>query len=129
MGLSGSVTDRAEAQVTRLSMLYALGDGTEVIKAEHLKAALALWQYVADSARYSFGNRLADLNAQKIIEALRTHPDGMTRTEIWEGVFLRNIDKGTLDSAFASLDALGLAVKSQEETSGRTAERWSVRTK
>jgi Protein of unknown function (DUF3987) len=124
VGLSGSVTNRAEAQVLRLSILYALGDGSASIKDEHLKAALALWRYCADSARYLFGDRLADLNAQKILEALRTHSDGMTRTEISEGVFLRHISKSELDSAFSSIEALGLAFKRQEETFGRTAERW-----
>src|SRR5581483_5608786 len=36
-------TDRARPYVVRLSMLYALVDGSAVIRVEHLKAALAVW--------------------------------------------------------------------------------------
>jgi hypothetical protein len=124
VGLSGSVTNRAEAQVLRLSMLYALGDGSASIKLEHLKAALAFWQFCADGARYLFGDRLVDAPAQKILEALRTHPKGMTRTEICDTVFLRHISKATFDLAFSNLEASGLAYKRPEDTAGRPAERW-----
>jgi hypothetical protein len=36
-------TGRAEAQVLRLSMIYALLDNTATIAEVHLRAALALW--------------------------------------------------------------------------------------
>jgi hypothetical protein len=39
-GLYGAVTGRAEAQVLRLSMIYALLDGSAVIDEPHLRAAL-----------------------------------------------------------------------------------------
>jgi hypothetical protein len=41
-GTVGSILARGEAQVVRLSNLYALLDKSAVIRAEHLKAALAL---------------------------------------------------------------------------------------
>jgi hypothetical protein len=41
-GLLGAITARAEAQVLRLSMIYALLDFSNVVRVEHLKAALAL---------------------------------------------------------------------------------------
>ena len=44
-GLYGAVTSRAEAQVVRLSLIYALLDCSPVIRQEHLLAALALWEY------------------------------------------------------------------------------------
>ena len=51
LGVLGMVTARAEAQVTRLSCLYALGDRSPVVRVEHLKASLALWRYCFESAR------------------------------------------------------------------------------
>jgi hypothetical protein len=54
-GLVGTLLARAEAQVLRLSMLYALLDGTATIRTEHLYAALALWEYVEASVTYIFG--------------------------------------------------------------------------
>jgi hypothetical protein len=41
-GLLGSMTSRAEAQVLRLSMVFALLDCSTTIRAEHLRAALAV---------------------------------------------------------------------------------------
>lgn len=54
-GLLGAVVSRAEAQVTRLSLLYALLDRSAVVGVPHLRAALALWDYCARSAAYIFG--------------------------------------------------------------------------
>ena len=42
--LVGALLARAEAQVLRLSMIYALLDGAAVITPTHLTAALALWE-------------------------------------------------------------------------------------
>lgn len=44
-GLFGAVTSRAEAQVLRLSCIYALLDCSAVVRKEHLLAALGLWEY------------------------------------------------------------------------------------
>src|SRR5262249_46467829 len=44
-GLYGAVTSRAEAQVLRLSMQYALLDESAEIGVPHLQAALALCRY------------------------------------------------------------------------------------
>ena len=42
-GVLGAVTDRMEAQVTRLSMVYAQLDGADFIEEKHLEAALTFW--------------------------------------------------------------------------------------
>src|SRR5262249_4310160 len=59
-GLLGPITARAEAQVLRLSCLYALLDMSAVVAVPHLLAALALWDYCEASARYLFGDELGD---------------------------------------------------------------------
>jgi hypothetical protein len=123
-GLAGVACNRAEAQTLRLSMLYALCDISAVIRLEHLKAALAFWEYSRQSAYYLFGDRLADCNAQKIFDALRSQPEGMTRKQILDEVFQRNIDKRALDFAFKTLESLKVAYKQTEQTGGRPSERW-----
>ena len=55
-GMFGAITARAEAQVLRLSVIYAALDGAEAIRLPHLKAALAVWEYAESSARYIFGD-------------------------------------------------------------------------
>jgi hypothetical protein len=54
-GLLGAITSRAEAQVTRLSLVYALLAGRSTINVKDLEAAFALWEYCERSARYIFG--------------------------------------------------------------------------
>lgn len=65
LGLLGVLTARAEAQVARLAMVYALADRSETIGLEHLEAAIAFWEYAERSAGFIFGestgNRHADV--------------------------------------------------------------------
>lgn len=82
-GLVGAAVARAEAQVLRLSVVYALTGGSPVIKTYHLKAAWALWSYARASASYIFedgtGSKIADVILAAAKTAGRT---GISRTEI-----------------------------------------------
>jgi hypothetical protein len=121
--LLGAVTSRAEAQVMRLSCVYALLDNSSTIRRDHLEAALALWEYCAASARFVFGDSLGDPVAEQILQALPARPTGMTRTEI-SNLFQRNVDANRISTALRKLQELGLAWSRQEETGGRPVERW-----
>jgi hypothetical protein len=55
-GSFGRVTERARPQVLRLALLYALLDKTDIVEPEHLRAALAVWNYCEESARRIFGD-------------------------------------------------------------------------
>ena len=81
-GFVGAVLGRAEAHTMRLACLYALLDASPVIREVHLQAALALWRYCEESARYVFDQSLGDPVAEKILKALRASANGLTRTEI-----------------------------------------------
>jgi hypothetical protein len=125
-GLLGAVTSRAEAQVMRLACLYALQDMSYVVQPDHLTAALAIWEYCEASARYIFGQRLGDPIADALLPALRSHPDGMTRTEIrdWFG---RNRKAHEIDRGLLLLAKQGLARMEESqpgEFGGRPIERW-----
>jgi len=50
-GMFGEATSPAEAQVLRLSVLCAALDCSDLIRAEHLLGALAVWRYCEVSAR------------------------------------------------------------------------------
>jgi hypothetical protein len=67
----GAVTGRAEAQVMRSSAIFALLDKSRLIRREHLEAAIALWEYCDQSARWIFGSSTGDRNADKIMEVLQ----------------------------------------------------------
>lgn len=124
-GLLGAMLGRAEAQVLRLSMIYALADGIDRIGLPHLKAALAMWEYSERSARYIFGGRLGDPAADVILDALRDSPRGLTRTDI-SALLGRNKPAGEISRALGTLSSLGLARCQREETAGRSSERWTA---
>lgn len=127
-GLFGSVTSRAEAQVTRLSCIYALLDDSGVIEIQHLQAGLALWNYCEQSCRYIFGDSIGYPLADRILDALRTHPGGLTRTEI-NNELGRNELASAIESALRTLVEHGLAASETTPTAGRPVERWHAVTK
>jgi hypothetical protein len=125
-GMLGAVTSRAEAQTMRLACLYALLDCSPAVHAEHLTAALEIWRYCEDSARFIFGQALGDATADEILRALRQRPDGMTRTEIREH-FARNKSSAEIERALSVLQEYGLALTQREQGEhGRPTERWFV---
>ena len=67
-GLLGAATSRAEAQVLRLSAIYAILDQSLVVRVEHLQAALSVWDYCYASARLIFGDATGDPTADRIRE-------------------------------------------------------------
>jgi hypothetical protein len=122
-GLLGAVLSRAEAQVTRLSAIYALLDQAAIIRPEHLQAALALWEYAEASVRYIFGDAIGNPVADTILNALRATTDGLTRTDI-SNLFGRNREKQGIDLALSTLSRQQLATSVREETGGRPIEKW-----
>jgi hypothetical protein len=85
-GLWDAATSRAEAQVLRLSMVYALLDGTGTIDVPHLRAALAAWNYCDESARLIF-NRSEETSTLegKIRRVVKERP-GIGRTELRDSI-------------------------------------------
>ena len=81
-GIAGALCARSEAHTIRLALLYALADGEPKIKAEHLQAALALWDYAARSATWALQGATGDPLAEQIHAALQHHPAGLSRSQI-----------------------------------------------
>lgn len=123
VGMLGAMTGRAEAHTLRISCLFALITGSNVVRVEHLRAALAICEYVERSVRYIFGDSLGDPLADEILAMLRAAPNGMTRTEIRDA-FSKNLSGALLAPALQRLRAAGLASWKPEATAGRRAERW-----
>lgn len=124
-GMLGAVTARAEAQTIRLALCYALLDGSEFIRAEHLRAALAVWGYAEASARLVFGDSLGDPVADQILSAMReASADGLSRTQI-SALTGRNVPAHRIDGALRMLTAAGLAQGvTIKQGRGRPAQRW-----
>jgi hypothetical protein len=128
-GLIGAICGRADAQTLRLALLYAVLDGSREIKLVHLRAALALWKYCEDSARYVFGDSLGDPLADEILRELRILRDGMSRNEILN-LLGRHQSRGKIAAALATLKHCGKArseIRSPKigaKPGGRPVEVW-----
>jgi len=130
-GVYGAVTGRAEAQVLRLSMVYALLDSKSIIEADHLRAALALWSYADASARLIFGAEPEDPLISLVLAKLQEAGSaGLTRTDL-HNAFCRNIPAANLIEALAKLRDRGGAYPEKVKTGkpGAPAERWFPRRK
>lgn len=121
-GLAGALTDRAEAQVVRLALIYALCAGSRVVRGEHLESALALWDYAERSAERLFGSATGDPLADEIEAAVRRR-GSMTRTEIRD-LFGRHSASHRIETALGILMDLGRLRKMMVATAGRPVERW-----
>ena len=115
-GVGGDIVARSEAQCVRLALIYALLDGKDAIEPQHLKAALALWQYARDSALYIFGNRKEEAMSGRIYAALRESPK--STTELYT-LFHRHIRNDQLKECLQELIGRGLVAKRETRTAGR----------
>ncbi len=121
-GLAGAVTSRAEPQVLRLALLYALLDKSKFIADKHLKAALAVWRYCADSARYIFGEATGNSVADRVLQFVQRSPTGRTRTEI-NSLFGGHKSAAEIEAAITPLEANGKLRIDRTATGGRAEER------
>ncbi len=123
-GLLGAATRRAEAHVVRLAAIYATLDCSERICLPHLEAALAVWRYSAESARWIFGDSLGDPTADDIWALAKDRPAGVTRTEVRD-LFSRNKKAREIDRALTVLEEAGrLQRTTRSDRRGRPAETW-----
>ncbi|MGH7396889.1 MAG: DUF3987 domain-containing protein, partial [Candidatus Rokuibacteriota bacterium] len=123
-GLVGALLGRAEAQVLRLSLIYALLDYASEIRTEHQDAAVAVWDYCMASVRRIFGGRLGLTIADTILDALKQR-GVMAATEI-SNLFGRHRSAEEIGAALQVLLAAGKVRRSERQTAGRSATVWEA---
>jgi hypothetical protein len=124
-GLRGAATSRAEAQVLRLSAIYAALDSTSIIGLPHLQAALAVWDYCYASASLLFGVSTGDPIADRIREAIQASNDGLSKYQI-RRLFHGHVEGSRIDAALEKLVDLGALYAQSESTGGRPSTLWSA---
>jgi hypothetical protein len=125
-GLHRAATGRAEAQVLRLSALYAALDCSPIVRLPHLHAALTVWDFCSYSAASLFGACVGDSVADRILEALQAAENGLTRTQIRD-LFHGNISSSSIDQALEKLRSLEAATsRSTGASGGRRATLWAA---
>jgi hypothetical protein len=112
--------------VSRLYPTYALTDGGSVVEVDHLRAAIALWDFSARCVNHIFGGTTGDLIADRVLQELALGP--LTRWEIHDQVFCRNVGSLQLEQAGRLLERRGLIVRERVSTGGRgrPPERWRL---
>lgn len=123
-GVIGAITSRAEAQVLRLSLIYAILDKSKVIRKEHIEGAIAIWQRSEQSIEFIFGDSSGDEIQDRILEALKRGP--MTQTEIFVNVFNRKIPAIRIRDTLQRLSAKGLINGKSIPTKGRPKTVWEL---
>ncbi|GIP60586.1 phage NrS-1 polymerase family protein [Paenibacillus woosongensis] len=105
-GIIGASTSRVIPYVMRLACIYALLDLSNIVRVEHLRAALALWDYCYKSVVFIFGEQelTNDPIISKILTRLKGQPEGLSLTDI------NDLFKGTVKS-----DELQSAVKKMQD--------------
>ena len=114
----GNATSRIEAQIFRLSIIFALIDCSETIRAEHVAAAKAVWDYCDVSARWAFCKFRFSPVAQKILDNVRTH-GAMTLQQLNDTVFQRNVQRDEISRAIDELGSLVYFTQWRPATRGR----------
>jgi hypothetical protein len=126
-GLWGALTARAEAQVLRLALVYALLDSSAKIDVPHLRAALAVWRYCDASAAYLFGDRLGHPVADKLLAAIRAAGTaGISRTGLSKALG-KNVPAADIEVALQLLLDLHLARKGVVGEGKEATETWWAR--
>src|SRR5262249_60103854 len=116
--LLGAVLGRAEAQVIRIALIYALLDNAEQIDLPHLRGALAVWGFCEDSTTQIWGDMLGDDVADTILAALKTAGlAGMGRTEM-SNLFSRHVSSARITIALEILQRARKAERVPRPTLG-----------
>jgi Protein of unknown function (DUF3987) len=124
-GLVGAIIGRGAPMVRRIALLYALMGERDRVFPEHLLAAVEVWRYVEESARWVFGDRLGEGLADRCLGVLReAAPNGLTRTELREQELGNRITSERINDALQLLAGAGLARCVAEATAGRPREWW-----
>jgi hypothetical protein len=128
-GLAGNMLARGSAIVPRVALIYALLDESNLIRPEHLEAALAVWQYNVESVQLLFGKKQEtkkdvweDTLPDKIYKLLADGP--LTTKQFYSNI--SGLKAADLNSALSYLVSLKRIRKTtvKRKGGGRPAEMW-----
>jgi hypothetical protein len=117
--------------VLRLSVIYATLDQSAVIQPEHLRAALAVWDYCDASAKVLFAEAEHDVrrdDTDKILKFIGARGK-VPRSQLSDELFQKNKKSYEVDSLLRPLIEAGLVSQESEETRGRPRTVYTLRDK
>ena len=122
LGLVGDLTARARPHTLRLALVYAAADGSPLIDAKHVEAAVAVWRFSDASVRIIFDSATGDPLADRLLVTLKMAGDRELSLSEQRSHLGHNYPGADLRAAGAILVALGLAERIRRPGKGRPAE-------
>lgn len=117
-GRVGAVKARGETIIPRLALIYAILDNSKIVKKVHLEAALAIWQYNAESVQRLF-SAIIDKMEGKILEKLNeAEGHRLSRTEIGIKIGTKKEKVQAINAALENLIANEMIEMTKERTEG-----------
>jgi hypothetical protein len=105
-----AVLERYHAHIRKLALIYAVFDRSRAITPTHLLAAKAIADHSKACALSIYGTLSSNKAANKILTALkRRFPSPLSRDEIYNDVFNRNVPKADIEEALCYLTQNNLA--------------------
>jgi hypothetical protein len=99
-GILGAMATRITTHVRKIALIFAVLDGDDEIKPQHLKAAIALGRYSEDSIKFIFKDQVTNNSKKsaKVLHYLKNIPnESATRTEISTNCLKGNSSKDEID--------------------------------
>lgn len=133
-GVYGALTARGDAQVARLSLVYAALDRSDVIRIEHLEAALAVWEYCASSVRFLWGEKKVSSKLQVLLDFVKSRvrtefaegANSLSRTQIMVECFHRHISSDELTRLLNEARRLNYLRCNPGSRGSRIPETWEI---
>jgi len=113
-------TDRANAIIPRVALIYAVVAQSEKIRLVDLKSGEAFWKYAEQTAVTIWGQTLGNRTADDILNLIYSTSYAVSLTEI-SNFFNRNKSREDITEALNLLIAFELVMESKKSTNGREA--------
>lgn len=127
-GRFGAITDRAEPQVRRLALVYAVLDKSPRVKIAHLNAALEVWRYCEDSAAYLFADAVEPRGqlATRVTRALQRSGDWTPLSQLSQKTLKGEVKSYKLKAVLDELVGDGVIEHQKVRTRGRPREEYRM---
>jgi hypothetical protein len=124
-GMLGDVLNRAESQVLRLAVVYALLDRSPSVTADHLQAALSLWNYCVNSSRVIWDEAARKLRKAILRYVRAVYPHGLLRRSLHQQIG-GHVKAEELDEILQDMEEAGLIhhITKKPKGRGRPGEWW-----
>jgi hypothetical protein len=119
-----ALKSRFRPQVRRLAVIYAVADCSEYIEVEHLKAAMAVWNYSVQTVERCLSQQTGDKDADKLFTALLEHPSGLTRRQVTMEVFKGNKSAAQIDHIASRLRERKLLIEKKVKGKSKPTIYW-----